>query len=218
MDDVVSYLALAVGVAALAVGLVTLYPYLIPRRIDRDPKKHYRFEGPDYGWHDLGDAGRPQLTLNIWNYRSIPVDLGIQVMDVRPGFGGGGRHLFAPMVMIGHTGGSFQPLNSVEVPAHGHRRLSIMGQTPERGYRGDLGVAVMDGDRRVFLVYHHANDDPPPFEGSADRNAVPGGAFPYASGTFGEARTIRLDGPDGFEPVRDSPTEETPARTPPKSD
>jgi hypothetical protein len=40
MDDLVSYLALAVGVAALVVGLVTLLPYLVQRRIDRDPKKH----------------------------------------------------------------------------------------------------------------------------------------------------------------------------------
>lgn len=205
MDDLVSYLALAVGIAALVVGLVMLIPYLVQRRIDHNPERHYKFDGPEHGWHDMGDAGRPSLNLTIWNYRSVPVDLGVQAMDVRPGFGGGGRHLYGQLIAVGHAGGAFQPSSQVEVPAHGHRRLLIMGQTPERGYRGDLGVAVMDGDRRIFLVYHHAADDPPPFEGSAERNAVPDGVFPRASGTFGEAKTIRLDGPNGIEPAVEPP-------------
>jgi hypothetical protein len=151
------------------------------------------------------DAGRPQLTLNIWNYRAIPVELGIQAMDVRKGYGGGGKHLYGQRIAVGHAAGVFQTSNQIEVPAHGHRRLSIVGQTPERGYRGDLGAAVMDGDRRIFLVYHHATDDPPPFEGTADRNAVPNDAFPYPSGTFGETRTIRLNRADPIEPVVEPP-------------
>lgn len=204
MADLVSYVAVAVGIAALLVGLVTLVPHLVQRRIDRDPKRHYKFEGPEHGWHDMGNAGRPCLNLTVWNYRSVPVELGVQAMDVRPGFGGGGRHLYGQLISVGHAVGVFQPSNQVEVPAHGHRRLLITGQTPERGYRGDLGVAVMDGDRRIFLVYHHATDDPPPFEGSADRNAVPAGLFPHASGTFGEAKAIRLDGPNGIEPEIES--------------
>jgi hypothetical protein len=62
-----------------------------------------------------------------------------------------------------------------------------------RGYRGDLGVAVTDGDRRIFLVYHHRADDPAPIEGTAERNAIPEGAFPYSSGTFGDSRTFKLN-------------------------
>jgi hypothetical protein len=65
MDDLVSYLALAVGIAPLAVGLVTLLPYLIQRRIDRDPKSHYRFEGPQHCLHDMGGAGRSTFNLTI---------------------------------------------------------------------------------------------------------------------------------------------------------
>jgi hypothetical protein len=91
------------------------------------------------------------------------------------------------------------------VPAHGHRRLFITGQTPENGYLGDLGVVAMDGDRPIFLAYHHADNDPPPFKGSADRNAVPNGAFPHASGTFGEAKLVLLDGTAGIEPVVEAP-------------
>ena len=203
MDDVVSYLALAVGVAAFVVGLVTLVPYLIQRRIDKDPNRHYRFEGPDHGWLDMGDAGRPQLSLTIWNDRSIPVELGVQAMDVRPGYGGGGMHLFEQRIAVGHAVGAFQPLSQVEVPAHGHRRLSITGRTPVRGYRGDVGVAVTDGDRRIFLVYHHRADDPAPIEGTADRNAVPEGVFPYSSGTFGENRTFKLDDKEVIVSARD---------------
>jgi|GEM_PF-6155956 len=203
MDDVVSYIALAVGIAAFVVGLLTLIPYLIQRRIDKDPNRHYRFEGPEHGWLDMGDAGRPQLGLTISNDRSVPVELGVQAMDIRPGPGGGGMHLFEQRISVGHAVGAFQSSNQIEVPSHGHRRLSITGRTPVRGYRGDLGVAVTDGDRRIFLVYHHRADDPPPFEGTAERNAVPEGAFPYSSGTFGEARTLRFNDKEGIVPVKE---------------
>jgi hypothetical protein len=198
LEDLGVILGIVIAVAALVVALVTAVPYLRQRRIDRDPERHYRFEGPEHGWRDLGEVGKPQLNLAVWNNRSIPVDFVIQAMDVRKGAGGGGIHLYAQSITPGLAPSAAIAGNTLEIPSHGHRRLLISGRTPIPGYRGDIGVAVTDGDRRIFLVYHHCEDDPPPFPGSQERNAVPKGVFLSASGTFGESRVMTF-GESGLE-------------------